>query len=270
MPFTFRGGRLPADPSAPKVDLTPHLKADGYTVPSSVDYYSHVAAWQMLGNDEWGDCVFAGDGHVVIQQTAYGLGKAQDVTTSQVLAAYSAVTGFNPNAGPPGDNPTDNGSTVANGLEYLRTKGIGGFKIAAYGSIDVSDHQAVKRGIEDFGALSLGIEVPDSMIQQFQEGKPFTVVPGAQIEGGHCIIAVGYDQEYVYVATWGTVAKMTWAFWDAYVGEAHAVISSDWTTVTGLSLEAFGEEFAEIFGGGNPFVPSPSFWGRVVHWFRNL
>jgi hypothetical protein len=80
--MAFRAGRISPDPLAPKVDLTPHLSA---AVDESADYYSRVVNWGMLGNDDWGDCTCASDGHIAIQQTAYGLGSAEAVSTADVL-----------------------------------------------------------------------------------------------------------------------------------------------------------------------------------------
>jgi hypothetical protein len=258
-PVVFRGGWLPT-PEHLKVSLTPHLKA--ISVPVSVDNYSGVPFWGMLGNDEWGDCTCAGDGHIVCQQTALGDNSEIRPTDSQAVTVYEQ-SGFDPNAGPPGENPTDNGWTVQAALDYLRTKGWPGsdWKIAAYGSVDVSNHNAVRQAAYEFGCLSIGFDVPESAMEQFNAGQPWTPVAGSPIEGGHCVIVVGYDRDWVYIITWGTVWKMSWSFWDTYVSEAHAVIAKDWQSKSGLSLTAFGAEFAAMFGGGNPFdgpAPSPT------------
>lgn len=250
---TFRAGRLSLDPNAPKPELTPHLCGEGVEVSDSVDYFSHVTNWDALGNLDWGDCTCASDGHIAIQQTAYGLGEAQEVTTAEVLAAYSAISGFDPAAGPPGRNPTDKGATTQAALEYLRKYGIGGFRIAAYGHVDWKDHDAVKHAVEEFGAMSIGVLLPISALSQNGE---WTVVPGSPIDGGHCVMVVGYDARWLYVVSWGQVNRMSWEFLDTYCEEAWAIISEYWTPVTGLSLEAFGSEFAAVFGGGNPFAPS--------------
>ena len=40
--------------------------------------------------------------------------------------------------------------------------------------------------------------------------------------------AVGYDEKFVYVVTWGTLKTMTWEFYDRYAHESYAVLSHDW------------------------------------------
>jgi hypothetical protein len=91
------------------------------------------------------------------------------------------------------------------------------------------------------------------------------------------VIAVGYDDDWVYVVTWGKVIKMSWAFWDEYVEEAWAVISPGWRTVSGLDLRNFAAEWTAMFGGRNPFrppAPSPLVHaveeeaGSIARWFR--
>lgn len=251
------GGRLPRDPTAPFVEITSHLLEGTGNAPAACDYYSRIKAWGIMLNNEWGDCTCAADGHIAVQQVAYGLSKILDVTDADVQAAYVTVGGFNPHMGPPGANPTDKGATVQAALHYLQAHGIAGFKIAAFGEVYRLDHAAVKQAIFEFGALSLGMYFPKSAMTQFQDGKPWTPVANAVLDGGHCVVAVGYDADYVYCVTWGEVIKMSWAFWDAYVEEAWAIISRDWRTVSGLDLRDFANEWHTCFGGRNPFKAPP-------------
>lgn len=268
-PIKFRGGWLPT-PEHLKVPLTPHLTA--LALPAKVDNYSGVKYWGMLANDNWGDCTCAAAGHILCQQTALGDKDELRPDDAEAITMYEA-SGFDPNAGPPGENPTDQGWTVQAALDYLRTDGWptrAHWKIAAYGTVDTSNHNAVKQGIYEFGVLDLGMAVPESMMEQFDTTAAmptFTVVKDSPIEGGHSIIAVGYDQDWVYVVTWGKVCRMAWSFWDAYVSEAHASIAKDWVSRTGLSLEAFGAEFAALFGGANPFAASVSRRGFLARLF---
>lgn len=252
-PITFRKGRLPNDPTKPRLSLDAHLSG---AAPGAVDNFTYVASWGMLGNDLWGDCTFAGDGHVVEQQTALGLGQEKVVTTGQCLDAYSAVTGFDPNAGPSGSNPTDNGATVQSAMEYLLRSGLAGMKVSAFAELAVTNHLNIRQAIYEFGCLSIGINLPVSAMDQFNAGQPWTVVPGSPNDGGHCVIAVGYDTSWVYVISWGAVTRMSWEFWMTYVEEAWVPISKAWVSKSGLSLTAFGEEYAKLTGKANPF-PAP-------------
>lgn len=254
--IAFRSGRKPNDPAKPRLAIGKHLRG---TAPAAADYYSKVTTWGMDGNDNWGDCVCAGDCHICVQQTAYGTPAAVVPTTDQALAIYSSIGGFNPNAGPPGSNPTDNGATVQDGLNYLRKTGVSGFKIAAFGELDVKDYNQIKLGVSQFGGLSIGINLPNSAMTQFNTGQPWTPVKGSPNDGGHCVIVVGYDADWLYVVTWGQVQRMSWAFWAEYVEEAWAVIDAMWTNATGLDKHALGEEWAALTKQANPFpAPAPA------------
>ena len=206
MPFCF--GRLPEDRSKPRLTLAPHLRAA--IPPAAADWYSRVQAWGELGNALWGCCVFSGNGHIIEQQTALGEGNETIVTDTETLAEYTAVTGFNPDAGPPGSNPTDQGALIQDGLADLRKNGLAGQKIAAFARVTQGDHSEVKTALAELGAVSLGVNLPQSAMDQFDAGQPWTVSGNATILGGHCIIAVGYDAEYVYIVSWGKVVPATW------------------------------------------------------------
>lgn len=286
-------GRIPNDPSKPRLHMRPEtFKA---TPPASVNFYSSIGGGGMLGNDQYGDCVFAANGHIVEQQTALGQGKEVTVTTAQALAEYSKVTGFNPD-----DPSTDNGAMIQDGLNDLRKSGLNGHKIAAFAQINVTDMNTVKNAVSEFGVVDIGFNVPASAMSQFDAGQPWDVVANdGGIEGGHCVIVCGYDDKYLYVYTWNAVQKMTYAFWNKYVDEAWAPVSQDWVnSSTGLdpdkvNLAELGAQYAALFPGQpNPFPnpapppnpnptpppnptpvppgPKPSWWDEFVKWLANL
>jgi hypothetical protein len=282
-PRSGKFGRKPNDPSRRRLRIgAEQLKA---TPPLSVDFYNAIGGGGMLGNDQYGDCVFAANGHIVEQQTALGQGKEVKVTTAQALAEYSKVTGFNPN-----DPSTDQGAEVQQGLDDLRKNGLAGRNIVMFAELNVKDLNSVKNAVSEFGVVDIGFSVPASAMAQFNAGKPWDVVANdGGIEGGHCVIVCGYDSSYVYVYTWNAVQKMTYAFWDKYVDEAWALIDQDWVNKnTGLDpdkvdLYDLGNQFAELTGQPNPFpapvpptptppVPpvKPSWWDEFVTWVENL
>lgn len=267
---TFRPGVKPNDPRKARLYFRMFRKAGG-TAPASVDYYSQLPNIGMLGNDDWGDCVEAENGHIVEQQTYLGSGSSAEyvVSTDQALAAYSRITGFDPNAGPPGENPTDQGTMIQDGLNDLRKTGFGGHGIAAFAQLDPSDMSDVQLAVAEFGMVDIGFAFPASAMDQFNNGQPWDVVAGSPIEGGHCVGVAGYDADYLYVFTWGAVQKMTYAFWNEYVvnngGEAWAVISEDWASAAtgkdpeGVDKYTFGAQFAALTGQANPFpAPDPT------------
>ncbi len=137
--------------------------------------------WGMLGNDEWGDCAWAGPAHETMLLSTEGAHPAA-FTTAGVLSDYSAGTGFDSNAGPPGKNPTDNGSEVRKVLSYRRKTGIidasqKRHKIGAFVKLEPKNLTHVYQAMYLFQVVGIGIEFPGSAMEQFHEGKPWSVVP---------------------------------------------------------------------------------------------
>lgn len=273
---TFRAGWLPTPPELPRPRFDAALRPRA--VPASVDFYSAVSTIGFHLNDTWGDCTCACDANIVQGETSYGQGAEVVVPDSEVLAEYE-TTGFDPNAGPPGSNPTDQGWTVAAALAYLQATGLAGHKIAAYGQLqNLADHNSVMVCVAEFGYLSIGINLPNSAMSQFNSGPPAgqqypvwdVVANDGGIDGGHCVCVCGYNATGPLLWTWGSVVQMTWAFWDKYVEEAWPVVSNDWVNAAsgkdpeGVDLVTLGAEFQAVTGqnpfpGPNPTpTPSPS------------
>ncbi len=184
----------------------------------------------MLGNDEFGDCAWAGPAHETMLLTAEANHEVA-FTTDNVLSDYAAGTGFNANAGPPGSNPTDQGSNVRDVLKYRAKTGIvdaagARHTIGAYIKLDAKNMQQVLEGLYIFQVIGIGIEFPDSAMAQFNAGKPWDVVPGAKIEGGHYVSLVAKRANFE-VVTWGALQEMTEAFFTTYVDEVWAYVSAD-------------------------------------------
>ena len=72
----------------------------------------------------------------------------------------------------------------------------------------------------DGGALQTRLQLGD-----LPDGHPFAVVPGSPIIGGHDMLAVGYDPEYLYLVTWADTHRATWPFVARYCDEAFALIT---------------------------------------------
>jgi hypothetical protein len=193
-----------------------------------------TAPWQMLANDKYGDCVWAGAAHETMLWN-----KEADVVVpfsdGAVLSDYSAVTGFNPK-----DPSTDQGTDMQVAASYRRKTGIRDakgrrHKIDAY--LAIKSAFEIRQGIWLFNAVGLGVKFPTSAMKQFKAGKPFTVVRSG-IEGGHYMPVIGYDKKYVYLVTWGKVVAATWEWVNKYRDESIAYLSLEMLQ-NGKSLEGF-------------------------------
>ena len=276
--MSFKLGRLPNDPAQPRVKLAAHLNAA--SPPPEAVSWAGVPQWGMLLNDSLGDCTCAGDGHIVEILSFYGQGTETVVTDAEALAAYEAVGGYNPSAGPPGDNPTDRGATVQAALSYLHDPGMAGVTVDAVAEVSVSDLGEMKTACAELGPLSAGVNLPAIAQQQFTDGQPWDVVADdGGIEGGHCIVLCGYDQDFLYFVTWGKVQKATYAWWAKYGEEIWAVVSRDWVSAKGqdpegVDLAGLGADWAAVTGNLNPFtdapIPAPGAAPTPVHNHANM
>lgn len=263
MPTTFHGGKLPAQPARPHLNATALLE-EAHTLgmlptpPPSILYADPAITWDMYGNADYGDCEEAGYGHYVNQTTFYGTGVEIKPTLTDVLGMYSAITGFNPK-----DPSTDQGTYTQDLLAYGRKTGLAGHKLIAYAAINAANPTTVKQAIAFFGQLLIGIQFPDTAMEQFNAGQDWDVVRGAKLEGGHCVLIVGYDQDGLDLITWGKRIRMTWAFWKKYTDEAWILFDADGITKAGTyfagapTLYALGQEFAALTGATNP-IPQPA------------
>ncbi len=243
-------GKQPATPDARDLMFARYAKEA--QLPTPPDTFGHEAMfgtkdWGMLGNDQWGDCAWAGSAHETMLLTKEG-GNPATFTTDGVLSDYAAGTGFDPNAGPPGKNPTDKGSNLRTVLKYRAKTGIidasqQRHKIGAFVKLDQANLDEVLQAAYIFQAVGIGIEFPSSAMDQFNAGEPWDVVSGATIEGGHYVPLVGKNDN-LQVVTWGALQEMTPAFFAKYCDEAWAYLSSE--DLDGQGVDPEGFDIAEL------------------------
>ena len=225
----LRLGKRPARPHAYQLHFGNYFNFSKLPKPPAV--FGHeglVSDWQMLGNDAYGDCVFAGAAHEEMLWHREGGLDLPPFDTTAVLENYTEVTGFNPN-----DPSTDKGTDVVKAAEYRKNTGLldaagNRHKVDAFASIQAGhvDHALVAAYL--FGAIGIGINVPDTAMDQFQAGEPWDVVPHANIEGGHYVPLVGRNASgNLLVVTWGKIQQMTPAFFQRFCDEVCAYINLD-------------------------------------------
>jgi hypothetical protein len=216
-------------------------------VPTSVDYSGKVSSWPVYLNDSLGDCTIAAAGHMIEQWTANS-GAQATPQDSDILSAYEAITGYTP-----GNPSTDSGAVELDVLNYWRNTGIAGHKIGAFTEVPPKMTDHVKAAAYLFGGLYIGIQLPVSA----QTQGVWDVVSGPDSEpgswGGHAVEICSLDANALTCITWGQKRRMTWAFWNAYVDEAYAIISQDFMegngeTPDGFDLEMLTSDLAQCSG----------------------
>ena len=166
-------------------------------IPAVKAWDAAFKAWPMDGNDVIGDCTVAAIAHMVMLWTAT-TGVMVKPTRDQVVAVYSAITGYDPVTG-----ANDNGAAITDVLEYWRTKGIAGHKIDGWAQVDQTNLQEIKQAIYLFGGVNPGLQLPQSAMDQSKNGQPWTVLKrDGGILGGHSVPAFDYTADGGTAATW--------------------------------------------------------------------
>jgi hypothetical protein len=255
-------GRLPRkfDPRVP------HWSALRYKItlpaaPPSQSYVTGIPDIGMLGNDDWGDCACAGAYHLLQLWQWNATGTMPNAGTAQALQLYSEVTGFNQSAGPPGNNPTDQGTALQDLLAYWLNTGIPladgtRHKIIAYFEVDPLNAADLNLGTAESAGLYTGWNVPAFVEQQQSPGAIWDTGTDTTIVGGHCTTSGGYSANGNREAeSWGsTDYAMTPRFFGTYVDEVYVLISStfeksDGDTPFGVPLSVWDEQMAAIKEG---------------------
>jgi hypothetical protein len=216
------------------------------TAPAECDWTQHIAtnAWAMLLNDQLGDCTIAAAAHMTMAWSSNASPSYHVVppTESDVLAAYEAVTGYNPQTG-----ANDNGAAELDVLRYWQSTGIAGNQCAAFVQIDPSNLDHVKLACWLFGGVYLGVNMPSSADSQFEAGQPWdTTWWPYPVIGAHAVPALAYDSTGLLVVTWGRTQAMTWRWFQRYCEEAWAVLDPAWLAANGQTPSGFN--MAQLMG----------------------
>ncbi len=207
--------------------------------------FGHVnpgIAWNVLGNDSVGDCVIAGAAHetMVFAHASY---KPVPVFTADcVVKQYSQLTGYNPN-----DPNTDNGTDVQAAASWRKNTGIvdangNAHKVKAYMALRAGNVRDVLEATYLFGACGVGIQIPQSAFDQFEDGRPWDVNHNSDNAGGHYVPVVGRNSRgNLICVTWGRLHAMTPAFLSAYMDEGVAYYSEEYLKADGRSPELFDD-----------------------------
>jgi hypothetical protein len=217
-------------------------------IPAQFGHETLISAngWGMNGNGPddsvapgfqgAGDCVFAGGAHETDLWNVEGQHPiAIDGKCS--ISDYSAVTGY-----VIGDDSTDQGTDVQTALQYRQNTGLidtSGVrhKIGAYLALEPGNTQHLYEALYLFSAVGIGVQFPESAMDQFNAGKPWTVVSGASVDGGHYVPLVALRSNIVCV-TWAQLQQMTLQFYQKYCDEAYAILSPEFLA-SGESPEGF-------------------------------
>ena len=213
--------------------------------PSTFGHEALVPSWGMLGNDTAGDCVFAGAGHEIMLWNAEA-GKRVDISTDTALKNYSRITGYDPSQTDPttGDNPTDQGTDVAQWLSARRKVGFlddhgQPHKVGAYIALEPGNTDQLRYAAYYFDGVGIGVQFPQQWMDMFsQGGRTWPALRRPNYVGGHYITAVAFRDHRPVIVTWGKTVELTLGGYTQNCDEAYAYLTPE-KLANGVDLEGF-------------------------------
>jgi hypothetical protein len=219
-----------------------------------VDRASNVGDWPMYCNgpdpsnppeipDGVGDCTIAERCHSFSAQRVYAGFPEPSFHSSTVIQRYSQWGGY-----VLGDESTDNGCDPTVVLQGCVTEGIPDIngrshRLAAWAAFgDPTNLQLMAQVLYTFGTVAIAGEIAQAQEDQFVNGQPWQYEQGSPDLGGHmfCLQRRAFGGTGINkVATWGELQAATRKFMRLQIREAYAVVSEDWLTANGTSVQGF-------------------------------
>ena len=209
-----------------------------------------AVVFPMDGNDTLGDCVVAGWGHILTVLLAL-IGKAFITPAKDIVNLYNKLTGN-----------VDSGLNEVDFLKYNKAHKFDKQEILCFVTVDPSNQELIKIGIELFGGAYFGMNVQENAISDFQNKIPWT--PGTLTNDGHCVISAKYDPTYIYIITWGGFIPATWAWATECLDEVHFVILKSWQGAPGFDMRTLREDIAVMGKVTHPYQTWSSLLLRAI------
>ena len=229
----YKLGKLPVKLSPKTLNMSTILtKATNLLEIPDTCNWGNGFDWPMWCNDTIGCCTQVSVASAIRIWTV-ATKKPMFLTDDDVITNYSAESGYIK-----GDESTDKGGVELDVLsKWVRDgyKGPAGInQLYAFGSINVKNINDIKRAIYTLGGCYIGLVLP-TYATELNGSNEWFIDNDADnsIAGGHAVFLHGYDDNFIYLNTWGQSWKMTYDFFNTYCDEAYGLVSNDW--LDGLS-----------------------------------
>lgn len=193
---------------------------------------------ELWGNDEISNCCYAGLAKIIAQRCAL-LNQPCKLTTDDVIAAYSAVTGYNPR-----DPSTDQGGNMLDAIRYGIEHGIGPYKFTKQARVNVLDRVELRAAIWGFGSAYVGANLPLRINEQMAGGHwyipPHTDEKDRERSlGGHAFAYFGAERGKLAAYPWGVKIDEDDAHAESYCDESYIIMDDLWATQMRLAPNGF-------------------------------
>ena len=246
-------GKKPARAGAVRFQFAKYVDVASIRVPP---VFGHVVNedYGMFGNDRAGDCVECNVAHQIMIDAAATRRSIPRFYETSVLKVYSDWTGYNPAArvDAKGNNPTDGGTDMSDAASRWRTQG---FPDAtglmhyskAYAGLPIGDFDTLIKATYLFGAVSVGVNLQQAQVEQFDAYLPWRHDVNSPIIGGHCITACGMNSRGMLVCiSWGRTTAVERNVIEQQMDEAIVTFSREYLMATGKSPELYDEATLDL------------------------
>jgi hypothetical protein len=220
-------------------------------LPTPPIVFGHILGsmnWQGdLGNDQCGDCVWAGAAHETLLWNHATRRPLPVFTDDSVVQVYSQETGY-----VPGVPSTDDGTDMQMAAEFRRVTGLpdkNGTRhfIKAYATIPITNDQAmfdlIMKLSYAFGALACGFNMQQAQADQFDGRQPWAPVQGSPILGGHYVPIGGRNSRgNALGVSWGRTTGITPQFIMQQCDEVIVYLSPEYLTINNVTPELLNLE----------------------------
>jgi hypothetical protein len=212
-----------------------------------IDVTGGITAFEMLGNDKFGDCGEAGERHLEMTTAAGAGAPIPHVTTAEAVKEYFAFTGGK-----------DTGVNLADFLLWLYNQK----RILAFAPLDTSNTAQCDAFMAAGYGTYDGVNLTDDAEDLFNSGKPWTIANGEQPDPseGHCIVSAGAagpnDTDLDTKITWGAKQSATRAWSKACTDERWLVVTNE--EQAAKFTPALFADIEALKGTGGPGSPTPT------------
>lgn len=259
--------RLKASPrvAQPKLNLADYVSAQAQ--PPDAVHRSNLGnsfLRDALGNTEWADC---GDAMAIHGDEAFHLDAGTPVppfVTGDALRLYSEVSGFDPNRGGPGQNPTDTGTDNQQLVDHWRDVGIlcagdnQRHKIAGTVWVDTKDPVLNRIAIWEFVVLFRALGLPKTAQSQTEWKLTDPALQGDAALGSwgyHDVPYFSYDSQRIREDSWGQPILVDWDFDKPYAVQGLVVVTTEMLNLRGVSPA--GVDWTKLNADMAKFPPVP-------------
>jgi len=197
------------------------------------------SAFDMLKNDEIGDCGMVGPAQI-IRVTSANAGREIIPTAPAVVAEYSALSGYTP------ANPdSDVGLVLTDVLQKWKSDGLDidgsgrKHKILGYLALNPKNRTELEWAINLFGAVLQG----HTLTQLAMTDPVYWEVTPNKVDqtpvGRHCTAAFSFNVAGTDNVTWGQFRLARPAFDALFLDESYAVLTEDWALPDGIAPSGF-------------------------------